>query len=199
MQMVNPHSSQTEKFSVSAVIGTSHSQFADSVVCREVLAHLFQSEVLKPGLDKTSCVDSWCHSHTLLVACCLPPALVLMGSSFQSVFPYSLVRTKPGPVDSRLYLAPAEPPSARWEWSLPHSGKWENQVRVKHIELQLRSTGRSQFSYRALPFLWIKELQRGHCAQPMCQDQAEKQQPQACAGLPVRLGRVWISEWLHVD
>lgn len=85
---------------------------------------------------------------------CISPDGVL----FPWVFPHSLVPTKPGPADSKLYLAAAEPPSARWEWSLSHSGKWENQIRVKQIELQLRPTGHSQFSYRVLPFLGIKGL-----------------------------------------
>lgn len=57
MQMVNPHWNHTEEFSISAIIGTSHSQFADSVICIEALAHLFESEVL-PDLNKISCMDS---------------------------------------------------------------------------------------------------------------------------------------------
>lgn len=86
------------------------------------------------------------------------PHPLLMGSGFQSAFPYSLVPTKPGPADSRLYLAPAGPPSARWEWFLPYPGKWQNQVRVKQIQFQPRSTDHSQFSYRVLPILWKKGL-----------------------------------------
>lgn len=123
-----------------------------------------------------------------------------MGSSFHWVFPHSLVPTKPGPVDSRLYLAPVETPSAGWEWSLPRSGKWENQIRVKQIELQ--STGHSQFSYRVLPFLWIKGLPGRTPEGTVCPAHVPGPSLKAAATslcwTSVRLGRVWINEWLHV-
>lgn len=198
MQLVNLHWSQTEEFSISAIIGTSHSQFVDFVICREVLARLLESEVFL-GLNRVSCMDSWCHSLTLLVAHCLPQTvLVLMGSSFHWVFPHWLVPTEP------------------WLQAVPGTSGASSKVGMILASLQkMRKSDQSKADWMSGPiyrpfavFLQIiaifmnksspyqGELQRGHCAQARVPGPTLK--AAAATGLhwPICKARQSLDEWM---